>query len=523
MGSKHMGNPFGLEGYDEHRWRGDVTRRRLLQGMLATAGLAATGAGVSSWVTQGPARASGMILGPGTRPDPTKPAGVDLLPQIEHIIIYMQENQSYDHYLGTLGRGDGFTLDGQGNPTNFNLDSSNNKVTVYHEADTCNAISGDHSWNGTHRSINGGAMDGFAKDSGAHVMGYYDETNLPFYRGLANTFPICDRWFSSVPGPTHPNRRFLQAATSAGMVTTDVNYVLAHPTPPNGTIWDRLDDHGITWKDYAIDLWDVLLWPGPQGAVNYINTHKKNLFKFADFLHDCYHGTLPAVSIIAPGTQDQYDEGSRDVQNGEAYSYSIINAVMDSPLWHRSAIFFMYDEHGGGYDHVPPPAAVAPDNIAPDITPSDEQGGFDMYGVRVPAYVISPYAKKDYVSHVVHDHTSVLKFIETKWNLPAMTARDANADNLFDAFDFSKRSFPEPVDLPAPGLPADGSVCQPQPRPDVNPKTSPYPDPSDTTTTTTTTSTPGSSTSTTGSGVSGNGVGVSPGAQPVAGNPTFTG
>ncbi len=92
-------------------------------------------------------------------------------------------------------------------------------------------------------------------------MGYYDQTNLPFYHGLAKTFPICDRWFSSVLGPTYPNRRYLQAATSAGIVATDTAEVLATPTAPNGTIWERLDAHGISWVDYAIDIWEVLLWP----------------------------------------------------------------------------------------------------------------------------------------------------------------------------------------------------------------------------------------------------------------------
>ena len=499
---------------DEHRWRLDVTRRRLLQGMLATAGLAATGAGVSSWLTQGPARASGAMLGPGSRPNPAKPEGTDLLPKIEHIVIYMQENHSYDNYFGTLARGDGFTLGPGGLPTNSNVDGDGNTITAFHQASTCDVITGDHGWNGTHRSWNNGAMDGFAKASGAHVMGYYDETNLPFYHGLASTFPICDRWFSSVLGPTHPNRRFLQAGTSDGMVTTDINEVLAHPTAPNGTIWDRLDAHGITWKDYAIDLWDILLYPGPS-TKDFLTKTEDNRRYFKDFLSDCYAGTLPAVSIIAPGTKDQYDEGSRDSQNGEAYSSSIINAVLFSPVWEKTAVFFCYDEHGGGYDHVPPPAAVAPDNTPPriDVGSGDQPGDFAQYGIRVPGFVISPYAKKDYVSHVVHDHTSILKFIETKWNLGAMTYRDANADNLLDCFDFKNPGFMTPPMLPDPGLPLTGSTCQPQPYPASNPKQTPV-----TTTTTTTTSTvPGSSTTTTT---------TAPAAAPataIPGNATFTG
>ena len=476
---------------DEFVRRTAMSRRRVLQGMLASAGLAAMGSGVSSWVTQGPARASGLLLPPGTRPDPTKPEGADTLPQIEHIIIYMQENQSYDHYFGSYGRGDGFTYGPDGMPTNFNLDSANAKVPVFHQASTCDSISGDHSWNGTHRSINKGAMDGFAKDSGHSVMGYYDQTNLPFYRGLADVFPLCDRWFSSVPGPTYPNRRFLQAATSVGIVATDINEVFKTPYAPNGTIWDRLNAHGITWKDYAIDIWDVLLFP-TNNVTKYIQDNAAHLKHYPkDFLDDCRNGTLPQVSILAPGAHDQYDEGSRDVQNGEAFSSSIINSVMASPVWDKCAIFVTWDEHGGGYDHVAPPAAVAPDNIAPRISPSDEQGAFDQYGVRVPGFVVSPYSKPNYISHVAHDHTSILKFIETKFNLGAMTYRDANADDLMDCLDFtSKPAFLDPPTLPAPGLPAGGSPCQPQDRPPTNPR---VPRPPDTTTTSTTTpGTPGS-------------------------------
>ena len=461
---------------EEHRWRMEISRRRVLQGMLATAGAAAVGSGVSSWLTQGPARAAGAILPPGTRPDPSKPEGVDTLPQIEHIVIYMQENQSYDHYFGTLGKGDGFTLGPDGKPTNSNPDADGNPVTAFHQALTCDPISGDHSWNGTHQEWNGGAMDGFVKASGSNVMGYYDQTNLPFYRGLAETFPLCDRWFSSMLGPTYPNRRFLQAATSIGIVATDIDEVLATPIAPNGTIWDRLLDHGISWTDYGIDIWDIFLFPdGP-----FLDRTAPNRKYYADFLADCAAGTLPQVSILAPGAHDQYDEGSRDVQNGEAYSAAIINSIMNSPNWPTTAILFTWDEHGGGYDHVPPPAAVAPDDIAPRITvPPDQPGDFAQYGIRVPGVVISPYARPGYVSSVVHDHTSILKFIETKFNLGAMTYRDANADNLFDCFDFSIPRFLEPPTLPEPGLPVAGSACQPQPRPATNPRNPP------TTTTTT--------------------------------------
>jgi len=462
----------------------------VLQGLAAGAGLAVVG-GPSAFASRAPGAsldprargAAGDLRRPGSRPDPSKPEGVDTLPQIEHIVIYMQENHSYDQYFGMLGRGDGFTLDAAGRPTNANPDLRGNPVPVFPMPSTCDLTqAASQDWDSSHRSVNGGAMDGFvtAANGGTGSMGYWDGTTLPFYYGLANTFPICDRWFCSALAQTFPNRRYLQAATSLGIVSTDVNEVLATPDAPNGLIWDRLNAHGITWNDYAWDLADILLFP------NFYADNKSHVKTFNQFLLDCRNGALPQVSIISPGDNTYTEENPADIQNGEAYSASIINAVMASPLWPTTAMFFMYDEHGGAYDHVPPPPAVAPDSIKPRVhVPPDAPGGFDTYGVRVPGFVISPFAKADYVSHVVHDHTSVLKFIETKWNLGALTYRDANADDLLDCFDFVNPGFREPPTLPAPGLPPGGSTCQKIPTPPTRGV-----EPAATTTTTTATSTP---------------------------------
>lgn len=449
--------------------RQELTRRTVLAGALATAAAAAAGCGASGFKAQAQARQKKIILPPGTRPDPSKPEGAESLEQLQHVVIYMNENHSFDSYYGALGRGDGFTFGSDGLPLEANPGTGGKPVRVFHQPDTCNAVTGDHSWNGEHIAWNGGRMDGFvrANQGSTNILGYYDGRELPFYYGLAKVFPLADRWFSSLMGPTHPNRRYLQAATSAGMVDTDVGQILKYPTAPNGTIWDRLDAHGISWRDYMVaGVGDIDLWPGnlPASLAGRVSTAP------AGFLADCRNGTLPQVSIIAPGVSDQYDEGARDVHNGEVYSYSIVNAVMDSPLWDRTVLFFTYDESGGCYDHVPPPAAVAPDDIKPRITvPPDQPGTFAQYGIRVPGFVISPYARRDYVSHVVHDHTSILKFLETKFNLGALTYRDANADSLLDMLDFSRVAFPEPVRFPAPGMPAGGSPCESMPIPPVNP------------------------------------------------------
>jgi phospholipase C len=151
----------------------------------------------------------------------------------------------------------------------------------------------------------------------------------------------------------------------------------------------------------------------------------------------------------------------------------VVNAVMASPNWPRTLLVWLYDEHGGYYDHVPPPAAVAPDNIPPQIGPSDAPGGYDVYGVRVPAVVVSPWARPGSVSNVVHDHTSILAFIEQKWNLPALTMRDANANSLLDFLDFRRPALIEPPALAPPSDPvAADKTCStsdpgvsPQPQP----------------------------------------------------------
>ena len=115
---------------------------------------------------------------------------------------------------------------------------------------------------------------------------------------------------------------------------------------------------------------------------------------------------------------------------GEYWAYQVVNAVLHSPAWPRTLLIYTYDEHGGYYDHVPPPAAIAPDSIAPELGPDDVPGGYDIYGPRVPGIVASPYSKPNAVTNVVHDHTSVLATIEAKWNLPALTYRDANAKTV---------------------------------------------------------------------------------------------
>jgi phospholipase C len=144
---------------------------------------------------------------------------------------------------------------------------------------------------------------------------------------------------------------------------------------------------------------------------------------------------------------------------GEEFAASVINAVINGPAWDRTALLLTYDEHGGYYDHVPPPAAIPPDSIGPTLVPGENGfDGFARYGFRVPFALISPWARRDFVSHKVYDHTSILKLIETKWNLPALTFRDANAAPMLDMLDLHRPSFAEPPELAEPLAVSDPSA-----------------------------------------------------------------
>jgi phospholipase C len=371
-----------------------------------------------------------------------------MLPRIEHVLVVMMENHSFDNYLGTLGRGDGFDLDHRGRPRNTNPYEDGKRLRAFHMPSACQLDrEPSQAWGASHQSLGRGNNDGFVAACGPVAMGYFDEHDIPFYRGLAKTFPICDRWFGSCLGQTYPNRKYLFAGTSSGQVSTDLTQIGKAP-PANGTIFERLNAHGIEWRDYATDLPSVALFPPVASA----NTDK--IKKIDDFFADAKTGKLPGFAMVEPSyVVSESEENPQDVRKGEAFMARVVNAVLESPAWERTMLIWTYDEHGGYYDHVVPPHAIAPDDVLADV-PAGQPNRFDQYGFRVPAAIVSPFARKRYVSHAVHDHTSVLKLIETKWNIGALTYRDANADNLLDSLDLhTKRpAFIEPPKLPKPAL-----------------------------------------------------------------------
>jgi phospholipase C len=459
----------------------------------------------------------GLVSGPASRPRPELPPGTDLIPAIKHIVVLMMENHSYDNYLGMMtGRGDGLPGAATGTPTPVNVLPSGQQVKAWHLPSTVQ-VGGDptQTWNASHISYDDGTCGGFATSVWQTVpggdpalpMGYWTSADLPFYYGLAGEFPVADRWFCSCLGPTFPNRRFLISGTAHGLID-DLPWDLVD-YPAAGTIFDALAAHGISWVNYH-NVHPVLVvlkrllggtglvalrrlaslgrWlPGVANAVRGNKSFTADLYPLGfigslrhlrntqRFFADAAAGTLPAVSVVDPDFGLYSEENPQDITHGEAFSAAVINAVMNGPGWSSTLLLWLYDEHGGYYDHVPPTAAVPPDDVpahnwqldsswvrtllkavAPKQLAQLENADkgpatYDRYGFRVPAVVVSPYARPGFVLHDELDHTSVLKLIEEKWNLPPLTRRDAAARSPLGALDLDgPPAFLNPPRLPDP-------------------------------------------------------------------------
>jgi phospholipase C len=458
---------------------------------------------------------------PATRPRPDLPAGTDLLPQIRHIVVLMMENHSYDNYLGLLaGRGEGLPLGPDGVPLPVNSLPNGQSFPAHHLASTVQVAGNPtQTWHASHIQYGDGACDGFARsiaevDPGADPgvpMGYWTGQDLPFYYGLARTFPLADHWFCSCLGPTFPNRRFLISGTAHGLIDDLPWDVVDYP--PAGTIFDLLTDHGISWVDYhqvrpvrvllrrllgvrvlvaVRRLAQVGRWLPP--VLKRVIGNKSftadvyplglarcllHLRTGKQFFADADAGALPAFSLVDPDFGRFSEENPQDIARGESFASEVINRVMAGPLWPHTLLIWLYDEHGGYYDHVPPPPAVAPDDVPAhnfqldlpswlrtllrpvlgkafadleniDAGPAD----YTRYGFRVPAVIVSPYARPGYVCGTTLDHTCILRLIEQKWNLPSLTRRDAAAGSFLDALDLDgEPAFATPPALPAPSLP----------------------------------------------------------------------
>ena len=390
-------------------------------------------------------------------------------------------------------------------PNDCKLDPVAPPVASFHFQSMC-VENPSPSWNESHKDWNvtnpiaaNATMDGFvwtaAHDArnivppftdtnGIRAMGYYDGGDLNYYYSMASKFSTSDRWFSPTMSRTDPNRFYLLSATSQGH---------AYPLQQNSglltakTIFEELQNAGITWKIYvhpdktgATDpnsLFQSTYMKNFTYGQTILSQFPQNIVSTNQFLKDAQAGTLPQVSLIEPATAAGLDEHPADsdplpgqlpccsVQAGAAYAQSLINAVMTGPNWKDSAVIFTFDEFGGFYDHVAPQPAVSPDGIKPnDLLAGDictqslgPNCDFTFTGYRVPLIVVSPYAKKNFVSHTVADNTAILKFIETRFQLPALTARDAaQIDMSTEFFDFTN---PQWIVPPTPSTQTTSGPC----------------------------------------------------------------
>jgi phospholipase C len=449
---------------------------------------------------------------------PARPeAGTDGLPQIEHIVILMMENHSYDNYFGMLDRGGaGFTIGPEGRPAGANPRADGTEVPLWTSPGTKQEeLTPTQSWNASHIQWNEGKCDGFVRSieqtrpagtDATEPMRYWTETELPFYYGLARTFPLATRWFCDCLGPTFPNRRFLISGTANGLMD-DLPFDMID-YPANGTIFDHLSAHGISWANYhymppgKITLRRLahvswlryfrLLFGAVAGIFPQLHPMLESKLQvtadlyplgllrslnhvrpMTQFFAAARAGTLPSVCIVDPDFYATSEENPQDIAAGEALAAQVINAVMAGAGWPGTLLIWLYDEHGGYYDHVPPPAAPAPDDVparspyerypilrlfrrtalGKKLTECDSgPSTYSQFGFRVPAVIVSPYAKRDHVTEQVYDHTAILRLIQRKWNLPPLTARDAAAADLLETLDFgAPPAFLSPPVLPAPG------------------------------------------------------------------------
>lgn len=394
-----------------------ITRRNALKGLGAAA--------LSPLIKAcGPGGEGGPPLPPATVRD-----------RIDTVVVLMQENRSFDHYLGSLSlierRGVEGLTDAMSNPR---LDGAPLSPSP---ADASCIADPPHGWSASHAQWNDGSNDGFVREherrhgpSEAHrVMGYFARDTLSAHYGLADSFALCQRWFSSVMGPTWPNRYYSLIGTSRGM---RVNEPVEDEVP---TTFEQVYRSGRSFGDYYGNVPFSLL--SPRHSLD--DPEYKRLDQFYE---DAARGTLPNFVWIDPIYGRNDDHPPAHPVAGQVLIQSLYQALADSPQWERCLFVVTYDEHGGFFDHVAPPTTA--DDLAAQ--------GFDQLGFRVPALVVGPYVKQGYASDTVYDHTSVFATLQAMWDLEPLTERSSAANTLFDCLDaerIEKGDPRAPVELPA--------------------------------------------------------------------------
>jgi phospholipase C len=331
----------------------------------------------------------------------------------------------------------------------------------------CGFLDPGHSFNDGRVQYNGSAANGWLFDgsdeSTANPMqandifaiGYYPQSSLDFLGRAAVDWTVCDNYFCAIMAETYPNRFHMHAAATDRLHNSSATSSLP-------TIWDRLAAAGYRGRYYYSDLPFLALW-----GSKYLNIS----FPVAQFLADAAAGQLPEVSFIDPRFEDegsgtsQDDHPHADIRAGEYFMNELYNAVTSSPNWAETVFIINYDEWGGFFDHVAPPVGPVPPAtraaaVAEGVDPNDPL--FGLLGFRTPNLIVSPFARRGYVSSEQFDHTSILKMIEWRFGLPPLTVRDQTANNIADVLDFSRanlnyNSYPVPT--------VTGTPCSPAPLP----------------------------------------------------------
>ena len=418
-------------------------------------------------------------------------------PAIEHVFVLMLENRSFDHMFGFSGlRG----VDPDGNPTELigadpSRDTNVNPVTSAavpvgtpadfqlknvdvdpgHEfEDTLVALCGagavyDPAPGGYPPITNGGFIDNYVDDGASNperIMRCFTPEQLPVLTKLASEFAICDQWFSSLPGPTWPNRFFLLAASSGGLDGSPSNLDVVTSTTiegyrfENGNIFDLLDQYCIEWKIFEGDEFPVAFALSGMN-LNALQGRFEDFEDFAPALQSSSFGPkfvfiepkygASEFDVTGPGdfTCGNSMHPLDDVTRGEQLIKDVYEAIRNSPHWETSLLVVTFDEHGGFYDHVPPPAAVPPGDT---VTQSYVQHGFefDQLGVRVPALVISARTPKGVIDHTLYDHTSMLATVERLFGMKSLTERDKAANDFLHLFALETPRTDAPTTLPDP-------------------------------------------------------------------------
>lgn len=363
-------------------------------------------------------------------------ADAENLGKIDHVVVVMLENRSFDQMLGYLSL-DGGRADVDGLAVGITNPYGGRSYPPVHlgpGAFTGTAVGPEHTGSAVSRQVNGGKMDGFVSDYAATltahglagadpgpIMGYYDAADLPVYDHLAAEFAICDRWHSSVPGATWPNRMYAVAGSADGSRDNSTGWL---PIYNKHSFIRHLDAAGVSWRWYAyspatLRLIDPEYLVGHYDHFAFVDKVKLNWEATLEealvidecsssFLEDAVTGNLPAVSWIDPnfyepnlvGSPSNDDHPPSDVFEGQELVFRIYNALASGPKWDKTLLIVTYDEHGGFHDHVRPPPA-----------PDDDEKNFGEYGLRVPALIASPWVPRGGVSHTLFDHTSIIKTI----------------------------------------------------------------------------------------------------------------